>query len=529
MAKLDINLNGVRQLVENIDEELAAVKNAIESKVNLDQYTNNIQPVTLNKNTLYRTCLLVGLSDASPRKTGEIASIKLGAGSAKYHQVFVKPELAGILTLMLKMRYHDVDIDLSVPMQLGKVLSYEILHGRNLLMQDGSLDTWFNFIADNNGRGGGTIPELRLLLGEYTGNGMEASIDLNSRQIPNTQIVIAGSTGSGKTNLLLNIINQIRSLSTDTSYPVNFLLFDYKGEFSDKQNQQWRDNMEVSESSILRPVKKPLPFNPFRNMSGKTINEINLEASTLAPALISIFGARSNATMDNYLREAINSAYKASKGFPITFEEVLKQYMAQEEGRVDTITNALKSIVSANLFEPKDDIDLLNNSFIIDLGQYPKDGTLAKAIVYFTIAKLNSIYDDLPAQQKDDERVELRHFTIIDEAHYMLSFKNQPLKNLIAVGRNKGMSIILATQSMESFKNEHFDFYTNAYYPMIMRQQQVKREIVTGLFGASNRETEEICREISNLQIGEMIMKDNEAAALGIGKKYKKIKVSLMI
>ena len=95
---------------------------------------------------------------------------------------------------------------------------------------------------------------------------------------------------------------------------------------------------------------------------------------------------------------------------------------------------------------------------------------MAKAIVYFVVSKLNDIYEALPPQKTNEERVELRHFTIIDEAHYMLDFDNRPLRELIAVGRNKGMSIILATQNMESFKSKYFDFYANAQYPLIMKQ-----------------------------------------------------------
>lgn len=76
------------------------------------------------------------------------------------------------------------------------------------------------------------IPEMNLYIGQYE-DGMDAALDLNSTAISNTQILIAGTTGSGKSNLLAVLINQIRMASADTYYPVNFLLFDYKGEFSD--------------------------------------------------------------------------------------------------------------------------------------------------------------------------------------------------------------------------------------------------------------------------------------------------------
>ncbi len=125
--------------------------------------------------------------------------------------------------------------------------------------------------------------------------------------------------------------------------------------------------------------------------------------------------------------------------------------------------------------------------------------------------------------------MELRHFTVIDEAHYMLNFENKPLQNLIAVGRNKGMSIILATQNMESFKSKHFDFYANAQYPLIMKQQQQNDNVLKDLFAVSGSALQEIKYAIAGLQKGELITKDPENMALGIGKHWQKIKVTHLI
>ena len=92
------------------------------------------------------------------------------------------------------------------------------------------------------------------------------------------------------------------------------------------------------------------------------------------------------------------------------------------------------------------------------------------------MSKLNNIYEQLDKQAVNDDVVQIRHFSIIDEAHYMLSFDNRPLRNLIAVGRNKGLSIMLATQ--------------------------------------------EIRTAIAGLQKGELIIKDQIAFALGMVRKY---------
>jgi hypothetical protein len=163
------------------------------------------------------------------------------------------------------------------------------------------------------------------------------------------------------------------------------------------------------------------------------------------------------------------------------------------------------------------------------MDSFPKDGPLAKAIVYFVISKLNTIYEKLPKQAVNEDLVELRHFTIIDEAHYMLGFDNKPLRDLIAVGRNKGLSIILATQNMDSFKSDYFDFYANAQYPLIMKQQSINDSVIKDLFGVSGSEFQEIKQAIAGLQKGELIIKNPTAISLGMGKKFKRIKVRHLI
>lgn len=196
---------------------------------------------------------------------------------------------------------------------------------------------------------------------------------------------------------------------------------------------------------------------------------------------------------------------------------------------MDSIKSVLSQLVRNNIFSNEDKVDLLKTCNIIDLGRFEKDGVIAKAIVYFVISKLNSIYEDLPKQAVNDERVEIRHFTIIDEAHYMLDFENRPLQNLIAVGRNKGMSIILATQNMEDFKSKSFDFYANAQYPLIMKQQQQNDAVLKDLFGVSGAAFQDLKQAITNLQKGELITKDAQAIELGLGKHWKKVKVTKLI
>ena len=530
---IDIKLDGARQ-IEGIGELLSDVRAAIEKRINLSEYSDNIRPVTLTMTTTMRTCLLVGLSDSHERRMAEVNEMVVSRNNEPYPSPFyTKGDFKRVLVALLKLRYHDLDVAWESSSQVAKILGHEMMRGRKILMQEGGIDEWLRFVPAKGGNSMLDIPVLNLRLGTFE-NEMDAYIDLNNKQISNTQILIAGATGSGQSNLLSVIISQLRSASSDSSHPVNFLLFDYKGEFSDPANAAWLEKFETNSGAVLNPMEHPLPFTPFKDFSGKSIQEINIYSSSLSKALAAIANdARISANMDERLSMAIINAYKSNNGKPVNFKAIRDNYIRllpeNKQDAVDSVISVLNSLIRSELFEDEDKVDLLNDCYIINLGRYEKEGIYAKAIVYFVISKLNAIYDSLPPQMTDEERYELRHFTIIDEAHYMLGFDNKPLQNLIKVGRNKGMSIILATQNMSEFKSKYFDFFANAQYPMIMRQQTQNDQVIKDLFGVSGKDLNEIKQVIASLRKGELVMKDANAMAFGYGKHYSKVKVTHLI
>lgn len=534
-------MNNIHQLtinkataIEGMHERIQDIKTALEQRINLSEYSENIQTVTLNFSVVLRICLLAGLSDKSPRSVEDVNSINQVVSHTPYATTFfTKANIGQLFAVLIKMRYHDVDANWQDRGWISKVIGREILRGREILLKEGGIESWLRFVPLRGGKSVDDIPALDLLIGAFE-NGMPATLDINSRAIANTQILVAGTTGSGKSNLLAVLMHEIRSASSDTHYPVNFLLFDYKGEFSATEHESWLQLFDTDRTAILNPIERPLPFTPFKDFTGRPINEVNLYATELSSALGAISRTSISANMDSRLSTAIVNAYKDKKLKPVTFSEILENYKEllpdKQQDKADSVTSVLTQLVNNHIFEEEDKVDLINNCYIVNLGRFPKDGAMAKAIVYFVVSKLNNIYESLSPQATNKERVQLRHFTIIDEAHYMLDFDNRPLRELIAVGRNKGMSIILATQNMESFKSKYFDFYANAQYPLIMRQQQQNDAVLKDLFGVSSGQAlQDIKQAITGLQKGELITKDADAITLGIGKPWKKIKVTHLI
>jgi hypothetical protein len=521
-------------MAERLMDELYEIRNKIEQRINLEQYSSNQKPVSLNGYKIMRICLLAGLSSKEQRELNLVEKIQLSKTSNRiFETLFTLHNLSNTYSALLKIHYHGLSVDWDNAVLKSKIINAEILRGMDLLLKDGALEDWL-LNTNTSVRGGkaGTIPSLNLNIGTYEDD-IQATINLNGRDIPNTQILVAGTTGSGKSNLLAVLLNEIRTLSIESLYPVNFLFFDYKGEFSDPANNSWLSLFEIERSAILDPIISPLPFTPFKDFTSKAQNEINLYSTELANALCAIDRASISANMSNRLSEAIINSYKRTSNLPVTFELISNEYTAlqveKDRQKDDSVKSVLKQLHRNNLFASEDRIDLVKDSFIVKMDSFPKDGPIAKAIVYFIVSKLNNIYEKLAKQAVDDNCVELRHFTIIDEAHYMLGFDNKPLRDLIAVGRNKGLSIILATQNMDSYKSEYFDFYANAQYPLIMKQQSINDGVIKDLFGVSGSEFQEIKQAISGLKKGELIIKNPIAISLGMGKRYKKIMVRHLI
>lgn len=226
---MEVVLDNLTQ-AENIIEDIIPLKEILETKINLSCQLGQGKPVLLKWNKVMRICLIASLNLSDKRSVDHLADIQLSKTNQRIQpSFFTKDNKRSLFSALLKLRYKDCDVDWRDNRTVARIVAQEIYRGLKYLLEDNNLNS-FLFAETRGGRSTDSVPALQLLIGEYSDN-VEATLDINGRHVTNAQIIIAGSTGSGKTNLLKVIIQQFRNISTDSPYPVNFLLFDYKGEF----------------------------------------------------------------------------------------------------------------------------------------------------------------------------------------------------------------------------------------------------------------------------------------------------------
>ncbi|MCQ2148381.1 MAG: hypothetical protein MJZ16_12850, partial [Bacteroidales bacterium] len=138
----EFNIDNIRQ-IERSAELLADVKAKIECEVNLKGMDNNVRQITLPGTVVQRTCMLIGLSADGERSLEDISNTLTSRKNEPYPSSFFnKSIIKRTITALIKMRYHDVEIDLSSPVMLSKVLGYEMLRGRDILMKEGAVNEW---------------------------------------------------------------------------------------------------------------------------------------------------------------------------------------------------------------------------------------------------------------------------------------------------------------------------------------------------------------------------------------------------
>lgn len=202
---MEVALENIRQ-AEGMVEAIMPLKEKLEKRLNLSRQVEGERDAMLTLNKVMRICLIASLSLTDKRSVDSLGDIVLSKSSQRIMpSFFTKDNKKSLFSALLKLRYRECEVDWQNASIVGRIVAKEMYRGIDYLMEEENLNA-FLFAETNRRSGGGyTIPALDLLIGEY-GEDMEAKLNINGRSVSNAQILIAGATGSGKTNLLAVLI-----------------------------------------------------------------------------------------------------------------------------------------------------------------------------------------------------------------------------------------------------------------------------------------------------------------------------------
>jgi hypothetical protein len=365
------------------------------------------------------------------------------------------------------------------------------------------------------------------VLGKIFCMGRETETEIRlDRESMTMHAFITGSTGSGKSNTVYEILNQLRNV-----YNIPFLVVEpAKGEYKSVFGQF--SNVSVygtnpKKTNLLR-------INPFRFPSDIHVLE-HLDR------LVELFNVcwPMYAAMPAILKDAMERAYKEAgwdlsasenaKGgvFP-NFTDLLEQienvineskYSADSKGdysgalctRIRSLTNGLNGLIFCN--NDLSDADLFDKSVIIDLSRVVSTETKS-LIMGLLVMKLNEY-----RMTSGKINSHLSHITVLEEAHNLLKRTSteqssesanllgksvELLANSIAEMRTYGEGFIIADQSPGLLD---MSVIRNTNTKIILRLPEYSDRELVGLSAGLNKEQIE---ELSKLERGVAAVYQND-------------------
>ena len=331
-----------------------------------------------------------------------------------------------------------------------------------------------------------TVPLRRILLG-VDDERRPVFYDPQSPVDPldNMNLMVTGSSGTGKTQLLKYIICKLREQQK------NVLLLDFKNDFASDAVFADRAALEC-----VFPSFDGLPFNPLipyplrHPGTGELVIQTGQHISGIASVLGRTYGlgaqqqvAVKNAIVDSFVGLGIpttgTSPFNPEADFP-DFNNVGKTL----EETNPRAYNRLDPLFTLDLFRPqyrKDSFhSLVSRSIILDLSKIPSD-EIKNALAELIVLSAHAYYNAQPHSGT------IRQLLVFDEAHRVLG--SHFMTSLVRECRAYGVGAILSSQYPADFPAEISGSMATKVLHSNSRDSDKVRAI-TQLIGCFGREAE---------------------------------------
>lgn len=319
----------------------------------------------------------------------------------------------------------------------------------------------------------GEIPVIELYLG--TDETEESVFTIfNNKNNAGFHIGIIGTTGSGKTQLALQIASQIYNQSKNT----NIIFLDYaKGDVA--KNSKFINDLSAT---VIDAAKDGIPFNPLKleKVGNKEIQELKELFASNQPKI--------GSAQKMELYDVLENLYEKMEvpDFNILYEELREYYESRNRG-VNVLVELFHTLAISEIFPNFDERELyssfMSDNIIFDLSGIDQTMRIKELVTFFV---LHRIYSE--AISKKDSRIdnktgmqEIRTTVFIDEGHNYMGSKNPILEKMLRELRSVGVSVVIMSQDYTDFKKSGFDYTSLMNWTFFMKQKISEKHMGEGL------------------------------------------------
>ena len=355
--------------------------------------------------------------------------------------------------------------------------------------------------------------KIKILVGHTQSGHREVIFEPNNtKMVSHPNMGIIGTMGTGKTQFARSVIAQFtkESIHNVGGKPVGLLVFDYKGDYKDK---------EFLNAVSGTCYKFNYPFNPLKLVVNDEVEGMNLPAITadrIADSFAKAYGL--GLKQQSNIKQVIIDTYKdagitkdpSSWNNPVpTMELVIEKYFETYDAN-DKAFALFDKLRDYTIFTSDNSncvslFEWLDSVRVIDLTLYPDD--TKKVIVSLILDLFYAEMRQLGGSKQKDGFRELRAMIMVDEAHQFLKKDFNSFRSIISEGRMFGVGMILSTQNVSDFKTSKEDYSQFILSWVIHHVNSISKAEIANIFGASDPNGDRYMDFINKAKLFESVCK----------------------
>lgn len=334
----------------------------------------------------------------------------------------------------------------------------------------------------------------------------------NTKMVSHPNMGIIGTMGTGKTQFARSVIAQFskESIHNVGGKPVGMLVFDYKGDYKDK---------EFLDAVDGTCYKFNYPFNPLKLVVNDEVEGMNLPAITadrIADSFAKAYGLglkqQSNikqVIIDTYKDAGITKEHSSWEKPVPTMEQVIEKYFDTYDAN-DKAFALFDKLRDYTIFTTDNSncvslFEWLNSVRVIDLTLYPDD--TKKVIVSLILDLFYAEMRQSGGSKQENGFRELRAMIMVDEAHQFLKKDFNSFRSIISEGRMFGVGMILSTQNVSDFKTSKEDYSQFILSWVIHHVNSISKAELANIFGSNNPNIDRYMDFINKAKLFESVCK----------------------